>query len=168
VGYYVPFSRINSQVDLCNRNNLGIIWGVYEPGYLRTALRYIKMGRSPKGSTFDFYFFGDYGSLAMQPVNTAGVPPTIEISISISLCKGCDLPWFYFHMGRRGADTTPFSKGSSSWRAIKTVWCCIMTQSNHNWNDCRGTGARPGSWQTLGKQHECKASSERISKRQCV
>lgn len=111
VGYYVPFCRINNQVDLCNLNNLGIIWGVYEPGYLRTALRYIKMGRSPKGSTFDFYFFGDYGSLAMQPVNTTGVPPTIEsLYFYLDMIKDCDLPWFISIWGEGGADTTPLLK----------------------------------------------------------
>ena len=108
VGYYVPFSRINLQVDLCNRSNLGIIWGVYEPGYLRTALQYIKMGRSPKGSTFDFYFFGDYGSLATQPVNTTGVPPTIEgLYFYLDLIKDYDLPWFISIWGEGNADTTP-------------------------------------------------------------
>jgi uncharacterized protein (DUF849 family) len=111
VGYYVPFSRINKQVDLCNRNNLGIIWGVYEPGYLRTALRYIKMGRSPKGSTIDLYFLGDYGSLAMQPVNTCGVPPTIEsLYFYLDMMKDCDLPWFVSIWGEGGADTTPLLK----------------------------------------------------------
>jgi uncharacterized protein (DUF849 family) len=108
VGYYVPLSRINSQVDLCNRNNIGIIWGVYEPGYLRTALQYIKMGRSPKGSTFDLYFFGDYGSLAMHPVNTTGVPPTIEsLYFYLDMIKDCDLPWFISIWGEGGADTRP-------------------------------------------------------------
>ena len=108
VGYYVPFSRINLQVDLCNRNNLGIIWGIYEPGYLRTALQYIKMGRSPKGSTIDFYFFGDYGSLAQQPVNTTGVPPTIEsLYFYLDMLKDCDLPWFVSIWGEGNADVTP-------------------------------------------------------------
>lgn len=111
VGYYVPFSRINKQVDLCNRNHLGIVWGIYEPGYLRTALQYIKMGRSPKGSTIDLYFFGDYGSLAMQPVNTCGAPPTIEsLYFYLDMMKECDLPWFVSIWGEGSADTTPLLK----------------------------------------------------------
>jgi len=111
VGYYVPFGRINSQVDLCVRNNLGIIWGVYEPGYLRTALRYIQMGRSPKGSTIDLYFFGEYGSLARQPVNTTGVPPTVEsLYFYLDMMKDCDLPWFISIWGEGGADTRPLIK----------------------------------------------------------
>ena len=111
VGYFVPYSRINQQVDLCNRNNLGIVWGVYETGYLRTALLYTKMGRSPKGSTIDLYFLGDYGSLAMQPINTCGAPPTLEsLYFYLSIMKECTLPWFISIWGEGGADTKPLLK----------------------------------------------------------
>ena len=111
VGYYVPFSRINKQVDVCNLHNLGIVWGVYEPGYLRAALQYTKMGRSPKGSTIDLYFFGDYGSLAMQPVNTCGAPPTLEsLCFYLDIMKGCELPWFISIWGEGGFDTRPLLK----------------------------------------------------------
>lgn len=111
VSYTVPFFRINSQVDLCVRNNLGIVWGVYEPGYLRTAMHYIKYGRSPKGSTFDFYFFGEYGSLATLPINTTGVPPTVEsLYFYLDLMKDCDLPWFISIWGEGSADTRPLLK----------------------------------------------------------
>jgi hypothetical protein len=108
VGYYVPFSRIGRQVDLLNRIDMGIVWGVYEPGYLRTALQYHKMGRSPKGSSIDLYFFGDFGSVAMQPVNTTGAPPTVEsLYFYLEMMKGCDLPWFISIWGEGGADTKP-------------------------------------------------------------
>ena len=108
VGYYVPFSRINKQVDVCNLYNLGIVWGVYEPGYLRAALQYTKMGRSPKGSTIDLYFFGDYGSLAMQPVNTCGAPPTLEsLNFYLDIMKECELPWFVSIWGEGSFDVKP-------------------------------------------------------------
>jgi len=111
VGYYVPFSRINKQVDLCNRMNLGIVWGVYEPGYLRTALQYTKTGRSPKGSSIDLYFFGDYGSLAMAPVNTSGAPPTVEsLYFYLDIMQDCRLPWFISIWGEGSADTKPLLK----------------------------------------------------------
>ena len=111
VGYYVPYDRINKQVDACNRNNLGIVWGVYETGYLRTALQYTKMGRSPKGSSIDLYFFGDYGSLAMQPINTCGAPPTPEsLYYYLDIMKECTLPWFISIWGEGGADTKPLIK----------------------------------------------------------
>ena len=111
VGYYVPLDKIKKQVDVCNRNKLGIVWGVYEPGYLRAALYYTKLGMSPKGSSIDLYFPGDYGSLAMQPVNTCGVPPTTEgLYFYLDLMKDCDLPWFVSLWGEGGIDVKPFYK----------------------------------------------------------
>ncbi len=97
----IPYNNdnavINRQVALCERNGLGIVWGVYETGYLRTALHYIRSGRSPRGSTLDLYFIGDYGLTAMQPVNTAGAPPTVEslyYYLDIIERAGVKLPWF--------------------------------------------------------------------------
>ena len=111
VGYYVPFSRINLQVELCNRNNIGIVWGVYEPGYLRLALYYDKLGKSTKGSSIDLYFPGEYGALAMQPINTCGIPPSIEgLYFYLDLMKDCDLPWFISMWGEGSIDTKPFLK----------------------------------------------------------
>jgi len=109
--YHVPFDKINKQVALCNKNNLGIVWGIYEPGYLRTAMHYTKINRSPKGSTIDFYFFGDYGSLAMQPINTCGIPPTLEsLYFYLDLMGKCELPWFVSVWGEGSLDTRPFIK----------------------------------------------------------
>lgn len=109
--YHVPFEILNRQVALCNRNNLGIVWGIYEPGYLRTAMQYTKMGRSPKGSSIDLYFLGDYGSLAMQPINVCGVPPTIEgLYFYLDMMAGCELPWFVSIWGEGSADTRPLIK----------------------------------------------------------
>jgi len=97
----IPYNNdnavINRQVALCEQNRLGIVWGVYETGYLRTALHYIKSGRSPRGSTIDLYFMGDYGLTAMQPVNTAGAPATVEslyFYLDILERSGVSLPWF--------------------------------------------------------------------------
>ena len=109
--YHVPFDKLNKQVAICNKNNLGIVWGIYEPGYLRTALQYTKTGNSPNGSSIDFYFFGDYGSLAMQPINTTGVPPTLEsLYFYLDMMEGCKLPWFVSLWGEGSIDTRPFIK----------------------------------------------------------
>ena len=109
VTYAVPFDVLNRQVGSCIRNEIGMIWGIYEPGYLRTALQYIKRGRVSKGSSMDFYFFGDYGSVALSPVNTNGVPPAIEsLYFYLDLMGDCDLPWFVSIWGEGGMDTRPF------------------------------------------------------------
>ena len=97
----IPYNNdnavINRQVALCERSRLGCVWGVYETGYLRTALHYIRHGRSPKGSTIDLYFIGDYGLTAMQGVNTAGAPPRVEslyYYLDILERSEVKLPWF--------------------------------------------------------------------------
>ena len=74
-------------------------------------MQYTKMGRSTKGSTIDLYFLGDYGSVSMQPINTSGVPPTIEsLYFYLDLMKDCDLPWFISIWGEGGVDTKPLIK----------------------------------------------------------
>ena len=109
--YTVPFAAIPVQIDLCIANNLEIIWGVYEPGYLRTALYYMSKGRTTPRSCFDFYLQGDYGTLCKQPANMCGLPPTIE-SLDIYLKMVADagyahLPWFLSIWGEGDLDTRP-------------------------------------------------------------
>jgi uncharacterized protein (DUF849 family) len=111
VTYAVPFDVLNRQVQSCIDHEIGIIWGIYEPGYLRTAQQYIKHGRTSKGSSIDFYFFGDHGSVAIPPINTNGVPPTLEgLYFYLDLMGDCGLPWFVSIWGEGSADTRPFIK----------------------------------------------------------
>ena len=107
----VQFDVLNRKIESCIKNDIGIIWGIYEPGYLQTAKQYIKKGRYSKGSNIDFYFFGDYGSLALQPINTNGVPPTIEsLYFYLDLMGDLNLPWFISIWGEGSVDTRPFIK----------------------------------------------------------
>jgi uncharacterized protein (DUF849 family) len=78
VRYGYTLDKTSGQVLACVKNNVGIIWGIYETGYLRTALDFIKRGLSPKGSYIDLYLFGDYGMMSMTPNNTVGAPATVE------------------------------------------------------------------------------------------
>ena len=111
VTYAVSFDVLNRQVESCIKYDIGMIWGIYEPGYLRTAQQYIKRGCVTKGSSIDFYFFGDYGSVALGPVNTNGVPPTVEsLYFYLDLMGDCDLPWFISIWGEGNVDTRPFIK----------------------------------------------------------
>lgn len=111
VTYGVPFEALNRQIEICEKNNLGMIWGIYEPGYLRTALLYDKMGRRTNGTSIDLYFQGDYGTSAMTPINTCGVPPTVEsLYFYLNLMEDCDLPWYISIWGEGGFDTKPLIK----------------------------------------------------------
>jgi uncharacterized protein (DUF849 family) len=69
------------------------------------------MGRSPKGSTIDLYLQGDFGLLAMQPINTCGMPPSLEsLYFYLDMMEGCGLPWFVSVWGEGGLDTKPLIK----------------------------------------------------------
>ena len=112
--YTVPLPAIPAQIDLCIANNMEIIWGIYEPGYLRTALYYMSKGRTTPVSHFDFYLQGDYGTLCKQPANTCGLPPTIEsLNIYLKMVEDAGyshLPWFISIWGEGGLDTRPLIK----------------------------------------------------------
>lgn len=89
------YQRLNDQVKMCRRNDMGIIFSVFEPGFMRYALYYDKMGMLPKGSSLDLYLIGDYGLVSMEPVNTAGVPATLEsLYFYMNMMEGSKLPWF--------------------------------------------------------------------------
>lgn len=87
--------RLNQQVHMLRRNDMGVIFSVIEPGFLRLALHYEKRGILPRGSSLDFYLMGDYGMVSMEPANTAGVPATLEsLYFYLDMMEGSKLPWF--------------------------------------------------------------------------
>lgn len=89
------FSRLNKQLQMCRRNDMGVIFSVFEPGFMRIGLYYEKKGMLPKGSSLDLYLMGDYGLASMEPVNTAGVPATLEsLYFYMNMMEGSKLPWF--------------------------------------------------------------------------
>lgn len=89
------YKRMNDQVRMCRRDNMGIIFSVFEPGFMRYALYYDKKGMLPKGSSIDLYLIGDYGLVSMEPVNTAGAPATLDsLYFYLSMMEGSKLPWF--------------------------------------------------------------------------
>lgn len=89
------YQRLNSQIKMCRRNNMGIIFSVFEPGFMRFGLYYDKKGMLPKGSSIDLYLIGDYGLVSMEPVNTAGAPATLDsLYFYMSMMEESKLPWF--------------------------------------------------------------------------
>jgi len=89
------FKRLKGQMEMCKRNGMGIIFSVFEPGFMRLALLYEKKGMLPEGSSLDLYLMGDYGLISMDPVNTGGVPATLEsLYYYLYMMEGSKLPWF--------------------------------------------------------------------------
>jgi len=107
---YTP-EQIGKQVKMYRENECGIIFGIYEPGYLRTAHYYIRNELAPKGSHIDLYLIGDYGLISTEAVYTAGLPPTMaSLYFYLHLMEEFQLthlPWFLSIWGAGSMDLKP-------------------------------------------------------------
>lgn len=109
--YMWTLDQINRQIAMFSQHRVGIVLGIYEPGFLRTALHYYKQGLLPAGSQIDLYLFGDYGPGAATPVNIVGLPPTEEsLYLYLNMLEGCDLPWFVSIWGAGSMDLKPLMR----------------------------------------------------------
>lgn len=101
-------NRIRQQFARYRDWGVGSALGIYEPGFLRTALAYEKAGWVTPGSTINLYFLGDYGLLAQQPASTCGLPPDPRyLDVYLSLMEGSRLPWFVSVWGGGYAESKP-------------------------------------------------------------
>lgn len=102
---------IAGQVNLMRKTKTPITFGVYEPGYARIALHYIDKGLAPKGSSLDFYLLGDYGLLATTPVNTTGIPPSLEsLYFYMNMMGNRKIPWYVSIWGAGNMDVKPIMR----------------------------------------------------------
>ena len=97
VVYANSFGDIRHMRDLCEELRLGPSVAIFEPGFLRTALRYHAAGRMPRGAMIKLYFGGDAGMITSQTPGRAatfGLPPTrAGLDAYCELLTGCTLPW---------------------------------------------------------------------------
>jgi uncharacterized protein (DUF849 family) len=102
------FSYINTFADmdatLVHAAELGLSLSIaiYEPGFLRNALTYWRLGRIPAGSMLKLYFGGESGYLGMGKGVSFGLPPTakaLDAYLEMLELAGCDLPWSVAVMG---------------------------------------------------------------------
>lgn len=95
--YANSFGDIAHMRDLCDALRLGPSVAIFEPGFLRTALRYHVAGRMPRGAMIKLYFGGDAGMITSQTPGRAatfGLPPTrAGLDAYCELLTGCTLPW---------------------------------------------------------------------------
>ncbi len=81
---------IDHQLRLCADNQLGPSLAIFEPGFLRTALRLFREDRLPTGAMIKLYFGGENGYLG----GLFGLPPTkTAFEAYMSMLEGCPLPW---------------------------------------------------------------------------
>lgn len=87
--------RVRQQFLSYLKTGLAAALGIYEPGYLRTALMYYDAGLMPAGSSLNFYFVDEYGLLATEKACSCGLPPEPRyLDVYLSLLGARDIPWF--------------------------------------------------------------------------
>lgn len=105
------YDRLNAQVKMCREKGMGIIFSVFEPGFMRLALHYEKRGLLPKGSTLDLYLMGDYGLISMDGANTAGMPASLEtLYYYMYMMEESRMPWFVSIWGAPSEDEIPIMR----------------------------------------------------------
>ena len=88
--YSNSFETIGRAFDICRQTRLGPSLAIYEPGFLRTALAWWRVGRLPRGAMIKLYFATEHGYLGAP----FGLPPTERaLDAYLELLDGCDLPW---------------------------------------------------------------------------
>lgn len=97
VVYVNSFGDIRHQRDLCEELRLGPSVAIFEPGFLRTAMRYHAAGMMPRGAMIKLYFGGHSGYLTGGATGGGaafGLPPTpTALDAYCELMEGSTLPW---------------------------------------------------------------------------
>jgi uncharacterized protein (DUF849 family) len=102
------FPYVNTYADMdgtlahAAQFDLSLSIAIYEPGFLRNALSYWRLGRIRPGSMLKLYFGGESGYMGMGKGVSFGLPPTakaLEAYLEMLELAGCDLPWSVAVMG---------------------------------------------------------------------
>jgi 3-keto-5-aminohexanoate cleavage enzyme len=94
--YLNSAADIDHQVDLCHALGLGASVAVFEPGFLRAALRLHNAGRLPAGSVIKLFFCDEGGYVG----GVFGLPPTRpSFDAYLAMLDGSDLPWMAAVLG---------------------------------------------------------------------
>ena len=108
VVYVNSFGDIRHQRDLCEELRLGPSVAIFEPGFLRTAMRYHQAGMMPRGAMIKLYFGGHSGYLTGGATGGGaafGLPPTrTALDAYCEIMEGSTLPWSVAVIGGDLAD----------------------------------------------------------------
>jgi uncharacterized protein (DUF849 family) len=92
--YANEYAHIREAFATCAAHGLGPALAIYEPGFLRTVLAYLRAGRLPRGAMAKLYFGGEWGMTAIGRGVSFGLPPTEPALLAyLDLLEGSELPW---------------------------------------------------------------------------
>jgi 3-keto-5-aminohexanoate cleavage enzyme len=79
-------------VETCRRLKIGLSISIFEPGFVKFVMAYVKAGKMPLGGMFKFYF----GTEKMP----FGLPPTEKaLEAYLEMIEGSDMPWLVSSFG---------------------------------------------------------------------
>ena len=93
--YVNSFTDLRHVAGLCEQYRLAPSIAIFEPGFLRATLAYVRAGRLPAGAFVKLYFGGEHDYLSGAAGGVSfGLPPTpTALAAYLELLKDSDLPW---------------------------------------------------------------------------
>jgi uncharacterized protein (DUF849 family) len=79
-------------VETCRRLNIGLSISVFEPGFIRYIMAYVRAGKMPPGGLVKFYFSAPSMPFGLLPTATA-------LDAYLELIEGSELPWLVSSFG---------------------------------------------------------------------
>lgn len=81
--------------ELCKRLGLGPGMAIFEPGFLRAALAWVRAGAMPQGASLRFYFGGESSYRGPGQIDLLfGMPPIpAALDLYLEMLGDVDLPW---------------------------------------------------------------------------
>jgi uncharacterized protein (DUF849 family) len=92
--YAKTFDDIRYLRDLCDEHSLGPSLAIFEPGFLRTTMRYVRAGQMPRGAMIKLYFGDETGGRWPRRKAPFGLAPTTTaLAAYDELMADNTLPW---------------------------------------------------------------------------
>jgi 3-keto-5-aminohexanoate cleavage enzyme len=79
-------------VETCRRLNIGLSISIFEPGFVKFVMAYVRAGKLPKGCMIKFYFGTENLSFGLPPTEKA-------LEAYLEMIEGSGLPWLVSSFG---------------------------------------------------------------------
>lgn len=79
-------------LEVCQRLNIGVSISIFEPGFVKFIMAYVRAGKLPTGSMIKFYFGTEDLSFGLPPTEKA-------LEAYLEMIEGAELPWLVSAFG---------------------------------------------------------------------